>query len=140
MKTPEQAAFDVIGASAMAGIGYDDYYQWVLRGIKQDRAERASLNDEEIAQAVLDAHSIRPDWRRTGEQIIPLIVEALSLARAEPQDSAIFIVQDEGGDVVNVFRDPEEADARYQTGSYTIIEETVWEPGQFAQAEKELDA
>lgn len=38
---------------------------------------------EAIAQQVLDNHSIREDWRRTGEQIIGLIDEGVRIARGE---------------------------------------------------------
>lgn len=38
---------------------------------------------EQIAERVLDNHRIRPDWRRTGEQIIPLLAEAVRIARGE---------------------------------------------------------
>lgn len=43
----------------------------------------------------------------------------------------IYIVQNEAGDVVDVFRDADEATAAYQEG-YTVIEETIWEPGEYA--------
>lgn len=38
---------------------------------------------EQIAQAVLDAHMIRDDWRRSGTQVRALIVEALGEYDAE---------------------------------------------------------
>lgn len=38
---------------------------------------------EQIAREVLDNHAIRDDWRRTGEQIIGLIDEAVRIARGE---------------------------------------------------------
>ncbi|QWY80185.1 hypothetical protein SEA_STRAWBERRYJAMM_108 [Microbacterium phage StrawberryJamm] len=38
---------------------------------------------EQIAERVLDNHRIRPDWRRTGEQIVPLLAEAVRIARGE---------------------------------------------------------
>lgn len=41
------------------------------------------LPPETIAERVLDNHRIRPDWRRTGEQIIPLLAEAVRIARGE---------------------------------------------------------
>lgn len=43
-----------------------------------------SAPPEEVAAAVLDSHSIRHDWRRTGEQIIPLIVEGIQAAYGAP--------------------------------------------------------
>ncbi|WP_406245864.1 hypothetical protein ACI7YT_12550 [Microbacterium sp. M] len=38
---------------------------------------------EQIAQSVLDAHAIRPDWKRSGEQIAGLLAEAVRAARGE---------------------------------------------------------
>lgn len=43
----------------------------------------APESPEQIAERVLDNHRIRPDWRRTGEQIIPLLAEAVRIARGE---------------------------------------------------------
>lgn len=37
----------------------------------------------EIAANVLDSHAIKPDWRRSGEQIAALIVEAINADRIE---------------------------------------------------------
>lgn len=42
---------------------------------------------EQIAQTTLDAHAIRPDWRRSGEQILGLITEAIEADRAQRQVS-----------------------------------------------------
>lgn len=38
---------------------------------------------EQIAQSTLDAHCIRDDWRRTGEQVRALIIEAVEKDRAQ---------------------------------------------------------
>lgn len=37
-----------------------------------------------LAQAVLDSHAIRPDWKRNGEQILNLMVEAIVAAVGTP--------------------------------------------------------
>ncbi|QED11915.1 hypothetical protein SEA_MASHLEY_99 [Microbacterium phage Mashley] len=44
---------------------------------------RVTESPTQIAERVLDNHRIRPDWRRTGEQIIPLLAEAVRIARGE---------------------------------------------------------
>lgn len=41
------------------------------------------LTDMEIAQQVLDNHVIKPDWKRSGEQIIDLLAEAVAITRGE---------------------------------------------------------
>ena len=41
------------------------------------------MTPEQVATKVLVEHSIRPDWRRTGEQIHSLIVEAIKMDRAQ---------------------------------------------------------
>jgi hypothetical protein len=38
---------------------------------------------QQIAADTLAAHAIRPDWRRTGEQIAPLIAEGIEADRAQ---------------------------------------------------------
>ncbi|WP_143015810.1 hypothetical protein [Microbacterium sp. 77mftsu3.1] len=58
---------------------------------------------------------------------------AIEADRAQRQPE-IYIVQNEPGDVVDVFRDADEATAAYQEG-YTVIEETIWEPGEYAAAQ-----
>lgn len=42
-----------------------------------------TMTAEEVANAVLNRHAIRDDWRRTGEQIRKLLVEAVELAESE---------------------------------------------------------
>lgn len=49
---------------------------------------------------------------------------------AQPE---IYIVQNDAGDVVDVFRDADEATAAYGEG-YSVIEETIWEPGEYRAA------
>ncbi|QXN74024.1 hypothetical protein SEA_BLAB_98 [Microbacterium phage Blab] len=44
---------------------------------------RVTESPTQIAERVLDNHRIRPDWRRTGGQIIPLLAEAVRIARGE---------------------------------------------------------
>ena len=44
------------------------------------------MSPDQIAAKVLVEHSIRPDWRRTGEQIHSLIVEAVEMDRAQRTD------------------------------------------------------
>lgn len=63
-----------------------------------------------------------------------LIVAAIEADRAQRHhwDAEIYIVQNDVGDVVDVFRDAGEATAAYQDG-YSIIQETVWEPGEYAE-------
>ena len=52
-------------------------------------------------------------------------------------DGEIYIVQGENGDVLDVFRDADEADAayghRYDTAAVSVIAETPWEPGEYAE-------
>ena len=47
-------------------------------------------------------------------------------------DGEIYIVQNDTGDVVDVFWDADEATAAYQDG-YSVIAETAWEPGEYAE-------
>lgn len=51
--------------------------------LARDEQYRVTESPEQIAERVLDNHRIRPDWRRTGEQIIPLLAEAVRIARGE---------------------------------------------------------
>lgn len=51
--------------------------------LARDEKFRVTEQPEQIAERVLDNHRIRPDWRRTGEQIIPLLAEAVRIARGE---------------------------------------------------------
>lgn len=45
----------------------------------------------EIAQATLDAHAIKPHWRRDGEQIAALIAEAIEADRAQRSANADMV-------------------------------------------------
>lgn len=45
----------------------------------------------------------------------------------------IYIVQNEDGFIVDVFRDADEATAAYQGEGCSVIEETIWEPGEYAK-------
>lgn len=51
--------------------------------LARDENYRVTERPERIAERVLDNHRIRPDWRRTGEQIVPLLAEAVRIARGE---------------------------------------------------------
>ncbi|WKW84968.1 hypothetical protein SEA_SALLYK_102 [Microbacterium phage SallyK] len=51
--------------------------------LARDEQYRVTESPTQIAERVLDNHRIRPDWRRTGEQIIPLLAEAVRIARGE---------------------------------------------------------
>ena len=64
------------------------------------------------------------------------LAAAIEADRAQRQPE-IYIVQNDTGDVVDAFRDADEASAAYQhtaSGSeYSIMQETVWEPGEYAE-------
>lgn len=80
---------------------------------------------EDIADATIDTvTTLTPKGARQ------LIIQAIEADRAQRQPE-IYIVQNEAGDVVDVFRDADEATAAYQEG-YSVIEETIWEPGEYA--------
>ncbi|QNJ55595.1 hypothetical protein SEA_PHINKY_104 [Microbacterium phage Phinky] len=51
--------------------------------LARDEQYRVTERPEQIAERVLENHRIRPDWRRTGEQILPLLAEAVRIARGE---------------------------------------------------------
>lgn len=55
----------------------------------------------EIAQRVLDAHSIRPDWRRTGDQIAKLIAEGIEADRAQIAPRRTITIDLDTGEWVN---------------------------------------
>lgn len=57
--------------------------QIMADAILADRGRR-DVDPVAIAQQVLDAHAIRPHWRRSGEQIIPLIAEGIAVALGQP--------------------------------------------------------
>ena len=67
----------------------------------------------------------------TGPAIRALIVAGIEADRAQRQ-AEIYIVQNEQGEVMDVFRDADEATAVFQDG-YTVIEERVSEPGEMAE-------
>ena len=66
-----------------------------------------------------------------GDDYRSIMIAAIEADRAQRQPE-IYIVQNDVGDVVGVFRDADEATAAYQDG-YSIIQETVWEPGEYAE-------
>uniref|UniRef100_A0AAU8EHQ1 MazG-like nucleotide pyrophosphohydrolase n=1 Tax=Microbacterium phage Judebell TaxID=3230835 RepID=A0AAU8EHQ1_9CAUD len=51
--------------------------------LARDEQYRVTESPTQIAERVLENHRIRPDWRRTGEQIVPLLAEAVRIARGE---------------------------------------------------------
>src|SRR5690606_17089647 len=59
-----------------------------------------------------------------------MIIAAVEADRAQRQPE-LYIVQNDVGDVVDVFRDPDKATEAYQGETYSVIEETVWEPGEW---------
>ena len=104
MKTPEQ-----IARQAMTGPRWAAVDPW---GVWQEGREAALIGA--IASAIDADRAQRHHW-----------------------DGEIYIVQNDVGEVVDVFRDADEASAAYQhtaSGSeYSIIQETVWEPGEYAE-------
>lgn len=75
-------------------------------------------------------------WQEGREAaLIGAITSAIEADRAQRhhRDGEIYLVQNDTGGVVGVFRDADEATAAYQDG-YSIIQETVWEPGEYAAA------
>jgi hypothetical protein len=105
MKTPEQIAADVLD-----GLDYGS-----------DDAERNARRAVE---------GFRSGWLDEGA-LLSLITGAVEADRAQHRPE-IYIVQDYSGDVVDVFRDADEATAFFQDG-YSVIEETVSEPGERAE-------
>lgn len=70
--------------------------------------------------------------RATPEALAEFLRCAIEADRAQRQPE-IYIVQNEPGDVVDVFRDADEAKAVYPDG-FTVVEQTIWEPGEYAAA------
>lgn len=100
-----------------------------------ERIARDSMTGEHWE--AVDPHGV---WQEAREpQLIAVIAAAIEADRAQRHhwDGEIYIVQNDAGDVVDVFRDADEASAAYQhtaSGSeYSIIQETVWEPGEYAE-------
>jgi hypothetical protein len=82
---------------------------------------------EEIADEIL-ADVVEGDYAFAAK---PWIVKAIEADREQRHE--IFIAQNDGGDVVGVFFDADEATAAYPHGPYySVVEETVWEPGDYA--------
>jgi len=65
-----------------------------------------------------------------------LVIDAINADRAQRQPE-LYIVQNDVGDVVDVFRNPDEATEAYQGETCSVIEETVWEPGEWRKANAE---
>lgn len=95
----------------------------------------------ESARAVLaiwdEAKKRGTPHRREAEKVAEALRELVTNAYTLPQPE-IYIVQNDSGEVVGVFRDADEASAAYQYthsgAEYSIIEETVSEPGEYADA------
>ncbi len=101
---------------------------------------------EQIADAAMSAFTVTDvdeDLNPEGDVeeisygfIREAILDAIVADRAQRQPE-IYIVQNDGGEVIDVFRDADEANAAYQfteSGlAYSIIEETVTEPGEYAE-------
>ncbi len=96
-------------------------------------------NPEQIAEQIMgDSETVTmwSDQEGGWVTIASQIVAAIEADRAQwhHRDAEIYIVQDDLGDVINVFRDAKEAAAAYEAPPYrSIIEETVWEPGKYAE-------
>lgn len=71
---------------------------------------------------------IRSGYLETGT-VARMIVAAIEADRAQRRQ--VYIAQNDGGDVANVFYDADEATTAHQDG-YSVIEETVWELGEYA--------
>ena len=86
---------------------------------------------EQIADSIFNAERSawahgEPDRTRT------LVVAAIEADRAQRHE--IYIVQNDGGNVVDVFYDGDEAQAAYPpSATRSIIAEPVWEPGEYAR-------
>ena len=75
------------------------------------------------------------------EALKQFALAAIEADRAQRRE--IYIVQGDGGDVLDVFRDEDEALAARPHDNYrrSIIAETIWEPGEYAdQRIRELSA
>lgn len=88
------------------------------------------LTPRETATAALINYPLGRDITR--EDVWQLIVTVIEAERAHVQPE-IYIVQDDTGEVVDVFRDSDEATDAYQGDSYTVIEETIWEQGEYTK-------
>lgn len=92
---------------------------------------------EQIAADVMgdtDTTTMWSDHAGGWVTIASQIAAAIEADRAQRHhwDAEIYIVQNESGDVVDAFWDADEATAAYQE-DYSIIAETAWEPGEYAE-------
>ncbi len=97
------------------------------------------MTDMKTPAQVADEIASLPEFASLTEEDLGLTVEAMMILavqadRAQRQPE-IYIVQNDLGDVVDVFRDADEATAAYQDETYSVVEETVWEPGEYAAAQ-----
>lgn len=87
------------------------------------------------AENVLDEEYTVREYENVEDENLAIGETAVALLqKLVDQSPEIYIVQGEGGDVIDVFRDADEATAAYQDESYTVIEETIWEPGEYNRA------
>jgi hypothetical protein len=119
MKTPEQIADDIPWRRWRDPDKLmDAVHDAMVRAIEAYRAQRLIGTHEEGCYP----DTMHPGyWYCTAEGHTP----------NGPIQPEIYIVQNDAGDVVGVFRDPDEATAAYQEG-YSVIEEMVTEPGEYA--------
>ncbi|UVG34345.1 hypothetical protein SEA_GRASSBOY_88 [Microbacterium phage Grassboy] len=90
------------------------------------------------AENVLDEEYTVREYENVEDENLAIGEAAVALLqKLVDQSPEIYIVQ-EDGDVIDVFRDEDEATAAYQDESYTVIEETIWEPGEYARANAPL--
>ena len=93
---------------------------------------------QQIAKETAEAWDART-FGPVEDVILAVAREAIEADRAQRHhwDGEIYIVQNDGGDVVDTFWDADEASTAYQfTASglaYSIIAETPWEPGEYAE-------
>lgn len=91
----------------------------------------------EIANEVYWSLEIPDD--PNGDDLRQIMREAIEADRAQRHnwDAEIYIVQNDAGEVLDVFRDSDEAAAayghRYDAGTASTIAEIVWEPGEYAE-------
>lgn len=98
------------------------------------RAE-IGLGDETLLTIYKDG-TLSIEDVESGQRImlLPAAAQALREHIAPQPQPEIYIVQNDQGDVVDVFRDADEATEAYQEESYSVIEETIWEAGAWRAA------
>ena len=103
-----------------------------------ERAARKVCKDNGIKRADKSEQWVQALAWEMGEGVTyesgmhALVAAAIEIDRAQRQPE-IYIVQNDLGDVVDVFRDKGVAEAVYFNG-FSIVEDTVWEPGEYEAA------